>query len=335
MKKAAVVLFINILLIAVIVIAADLISSYKAYKENVKFVENSIIGSHEKAGEKDNYIPRFDWSLKMQPFSKFWNKERKNFNSLRRYIEGSDKNKKSIILFGCSFVEGDFLEPEETFGYKLAKLTGRTVYNRGFSGSGPEVMLWQTRNNKFYDDINKEPEYAVFVYINDHLRRIYFNTYGLDLRVYAGYKKNGNSLIEYVPKDIQMHRFNFMRKRTEERLYSSNLLKNEYKDKHFNFLKLHLEETRKELQKRYPNIKFIIIKYPQKLLREGMVLDTVKYAFYTDRWKELEDEGFIIYDLDKKLNVDITNDEYSLPDQHPNEKAWDVITEQLVKDFNL
>ena len=57
--------------------------------------------------------------------------------------------------------------------------------------------------------------------------------------------------------------------------------------------------------------------------------------YVTERWKELEDEGFIIYDLSKKLDTDITTNDYTFPDGHPNTKAWDIVSEKLVKDLNL
>ena len=64
--------------------------------------------------------------------------------------------------------------------------------------------------------------------------------------------------------------------------------------------------------------------------------DENKRIFYeTPLWEEFKKEGFIIYDLKEKIDVDLTNPEYLLPDLHPNAKAWNTVVPKLAKDFNL
>ncbi len=59
------------------------------------------------------------------------------------------------------------------------------------------------------------------------------------------------------------------------------------------------------------------------------------YIYFTNRWKELEDERFIVYDLKNKLKENLDSEEYKIPDEHPNTKAWDIIIENLLKDFPI
>ena len=57
--------------------------------------------------------------------------------------------------------------------------------------------------------------------------------------------------------------------------------------------------------------------------------------YTTDRWKELESEGFIVYDVMKETNSDMTSSEYTVFDGHHNEKAWELITNALIKKLGL
>ena len=117
-----------------------------------------------------------------------------------------------------------------------------------------------------------------------------------------------------------------------------NFMSKENADKNFDLVKAYFEDARRELQKRYPGIKFIIMKYPGKIdydenhqmLKNDYYLH---YIFRTPRWKELEDEGFIILDLTKYIDVNLSDEKYTFPDGHPNAKAWDIITERLVGDI--
>ena len=87
------------------------------------------------------------------------------------------------------------------------------------------------------------------------------------------------------------------------------------------------------MKKHYPDIKFIIIKYPS----DGYSMDEpVPAAVYNSyRWKEFQNEGFIIYDLGQNINIDFSDKTFTLPDGHPNARTWKIITPKLVKDLNI
>lgn len=338
--KNTMIFIVNIIcILAVFLISDYFISKYEFERESQIALQDAM--QHNKFEElKDIFQPeKFHYSLKLIPFSQFYQQEQVFFESLRRKIEPADKEneKKPIIVFGCSFAYGALLEDTDTFEYKLSRLTNRTVYNRAFQGFGISPMLWMLRQDKFYEDLSgAEPEYVIYVYYVDHLRRIFYDKYGLDLNVWVSFDDVNNHLVESTPKDLYLTKFQLYKK-YKKYIIHNKIFANENKDINFDLLKLYFEESRKELQKRYPNIKFIIIKHPCSIatLADIGEENVQKYTYITPRWKELEDEGFIVYDLLDKLDVDITSNEYTFPDSHPNEKAWDVVTKKLVEDLNL
>ena len=90
-----------------------------------------------------------------------------------------------------------------------------------------------------------------------------------------------------------------------------------------------LKETKKELETRYPNIKFIIVRYQ---LEDD---DTYREAPFM--WEELEKQGFTIINSEDligrkfKYHSEDTNvDEY-----HPSEKVWDILLPPLIEKFNM
>ena len=87
-----------------------------------------------------------------------------------------NKDLKPIVLFGCSFAFGFGIDDEQTFSYKLSKYTNRTVYNRGLCGGGIQHVLYQLRREDFYKEI-PEPEYVIYLYISNHIRRMYKYAY--------------------------------------------------------------------------------------------------------------------------------------------------------------
>ena len=87
-------------------------------------------------------------------------------------------------------------------------------------------------------------------------------------------------------------------------------------------------------QNNNPNIKYVIVKHPAG--KDEKIHNTKMETFYNSpRWKELEDEGFIIYDIEKEFSQDFTDKELMRPDHHPSAKAWNIFTNKFVKDLNL
>ncbi len=299
-----------------------------------RFQFNQFVNQVYDSDEKKKYSPKFNYSLRTIPFKDYWLRNEEDFYCLNKKYLGYDKKKEKppIILFGCSFADGAFLRYNQTFGYKLSQLTNRTVDNRAYGGLGPGTMVWQTKSedlykyiNADYPEVSMQPEYAIYIFISDHFLRIYNDKFGGPIysKVTIGYDFTNDGLKESNSFLIWLCRFTCIK------LPIQNFYDRQSVDAHSGLFKAYITESRKELQKRYPNMKFIIIKHP---------IDEQHYnnpVYNCKVWEELKNEGFIIYDLKKEADIDIMSEQYALPDKHPNEAAWDAVTPKFVKDLNL
>ena len=100
-----------------------------------------------------------------------------------------DDTKRPIITMGCSFVFGEAIGEEDTLSYKLQQITNRKTYNYGTSAHGIQHVLYKLQNSSiFTPELN--PEYIVYVFIGDHLKRMYTNYFRVyDRAKYLAYKK--------------------------------------------------------------------------------------------------------------------------------------------------
>jgi len=322
MKKL---IFTNLILLIIGFFILDFIFDFLDYQNGVNTIKK--FAKQQNPNESVTVFPKYVYTIKMEHWGKVWLRFRNDFNSPRRITEGTSA-KKSIIVFGCSFAEGALLNDNETFEYKLSKKTGRTVYNRGFGRFGLGQMVYQTKQDLFYKDITKEPEYAIYIYMPDHINRIYTSKNG-DLHNYLSYENIDGELVETHPLFTQLRRFAIIKRF----FIIDDHLCLEYKDDQFDLVKLHFEEAYKELKKRYPNIKFIILKHPSTKTELNEPLKN--YIYTTNRWKELQDKGFIIIDLLNFDNVNFMDNKYIFPDGHPRAAAWDVVVDKITKDLDL
>lgn len=109
--------------------------------------------------ERDSWIKSCkslpdDWYYKTNNFTY-------KFNSLgHRSVEINELEKDFIFCIGCSFTEGAGLAVEHTYPYILGKTLGRTFYNAGKSGSGPDYVAL-TVMAILSQVSNKKPEYII------------------------------------------------------------------------------------------------------------------------------------------------------------------------------
>ena len=266
----------------------------------------------------------FRYSIKIKSFDRIWQIRKKYFFKSKEETE-TYKNP-PILLFGCSFAAGSV---EEHFGTQISQKTKRITYNFGSSGLGIANMYNQISQPDFFEIIEKTgtPEFAFYIYISDHIYRLYSDKYGIMNKVYI------NDDIQ--PPDLkttlirQATRFT-----TTRELFLSNLYKTKLNEKHnnenFDLLIKYFKKSRNKLLQKYPNIKFVILKYPTK----DIGYTEHNKLFNSEKWKELENDNFIVIDLKKYVNVDLTDENYIFSDYHPNKAAWDVITDKLANDIN-
>lgn len=233
---------------------------------------------------------------------------------LYRPVENKNSKKKPIVLFGCSFIQGHKLNDNQTVSYKLGKYTGRPIYNRASGGWGTQHMLYQLRSDKFYKQV-PQPEYVIYTYIEDHINRIHVC---LEPVLYGGlptfvYLNFYNKLI-YNPMSITF------------RFPSLSFVKEGFYYKYTtpaskaNLLKLHILDSKKEIDKHWPGTKFVVFIYEPNY-------EIVSIA------DELRKNGIQTCYFRYFMGSDNNDPRYttSQTDTHPNAEAWTVLVPKLVK----
>lgn len=242
-----------------------------------------------------------------------------------------DENKKSIFTIGCSFTFGNNIKPDETIAYKLQELTKRKVYNKGQSTWGPQFVLRDIQLDEHFNGKEiVEPEYFIYTFISDHIRRLYCDYFYISNNaIYNLYSIKDNKLILNPPKA----RFvNYLQITTFARRLNWLIFQMTPNDKKFDRLKLYMLTMRDELKKRFPDSKFVIVVYNSEADTEH---NNIK-PFKTNRWSELEDEEIIVIRFDTPEYNFLTENEYLASDgQHPSAKAWDRLVPVIAQRLNL
>lgn len=243
---------------------------------------------------------------------------------------GLQYKNKPIMLFGCSFAYGMWLNDNQTFAYKLSELTKRPVYNRAYTGWGIQQMLYQLNRKDFYTEV-KEPEYIIYIFIPDHEKRLLQTLYDFF---------SGEPYLKYVEKDGQLEEATriptfFLRFYTvramlcaEQQNAYSKINYKKY-NQIFDLMEKTFIESKRVANQHFPNTKFIILKYYGADAPDSWFMKT-------ERWHELEKKGFIVVDTKELVGRYLDKPEDLCPDiLHPSEKAWDIVTPKLVKKLNL
>lgn len=325
MKNILKLIIINLSLLVILLIAIEFI----IYK-------NAVVEYHNyyKTISKIVPPPTFigSYKTKYHPQTIQYLETTKNYE-IRPFEESPKNIKKPILIFGCSFAHGStFLNDDQTASHKLSKLTHRNVYNFAMCGCGLQHMLYiiQNRLDKYLSK-NIEPEYAIYFYIPNHLQRLrvtifpnmFFNGTVLHYNMKNGQLVKENRSDSFIYRTFLAKSFFYNKDRKREQ--------NKTQDMYDNFSNANeiLKATRDELKQRYPNIKFIIVKY--QIEND----DTYREAPFM--WETLEKEGFIIVNSEdligrkfKYHSEDTTIDEY-----HPSEKAWDTLIPPLIEKIGL
>ena len=275
---------------------------------------------------KNGYIP-FHGGIKKDNIDlNYFPSEENNYG---RSPEGLQyKKKKPVVIFGCSYAYGFLLNKNQTLSYKLAQSTKRPVYNRAFTAWGSAHMLTQVRDELFYKQV-PEPEYAIFLSMRDHFRRLYIITFMsnemLFENFYIRYKEKNGELIRITNKNNFL---NFIKRlyitQKFHHFYVNNIvLKKDDYTNGYEFYFKQLSESKKEMQKHWQNTKYVFILY-DTLKDEDILLNMLK------------DDGFIVLNLPKLTDENLLDKKYILEkDGHPNEAAWDLLTPIIAKELKL
>ena len=241
-----------------------------------------------------------------------------------RAPEGLEYPNKPIVLFGCSFTYGMFLEKEQTFSYKLSHLTKRPTYNRALTGWGIQHMLYQCGFYKFYTTI-PEPEYVIFTYIDDHLRRLHtlsISSYDLLTQdQYLRYKEKNNKLtpIKNENKLISFLKATYIIREIHSQYIRKKIFINNNRKNSILFAVKHFKLSKERMQKHWKNTKYIVIFY-----------DTENEFLKS----ELEKIGYTVITT-KELTTENLQEEKYLEYKHPTEEAWNLLTPLIAEKLSI
>ncbi len=317
-KKIFKILLLNLFLTIPILLLFEIYFCFFNALENTINIKkiNSNINKFDflKNGIKFNII---NYSS-LKPYIYF---NRKDFRPPALYLNSQNSqtyDKKSIIIAGCSFAYGDFLENTEAFHSQLSKYTHRNVFNLGLSGGSTREILYILKNKNILNNLVDNPnnvEYFIYIYIDDHKKRLYSNVRPLvpSFISIKNYKK-----LQYINIPLFINH-SYLIRYINKFLYHKGFFINQNK-----LFKLYMKETKDKLKTNLKNSEFLILVYEYNPTYKEMKM-----------FKELEKDGFKIIYLDKILNVNIHDKKYKLEDGHPNAKAWEVIVPALAKELNL
>lgn len=323
------IIILNIFFVFLVLFVAD-------YFTYLKF-KNDYIKNHEDVLEfcppieyLDKYKSGFSQNTLM-----FQNGETNNFDYFRPISGEEYKNKNSILIFGCSFAYSFGLEDNQTISEKLSQFTKRTIYNFGGCACGIQHMyrLITFSNEALFKKITNPPSHVIYIYIPSHIQRLQSNMFpspllnnGRNLQ----YKIENNELKEkFSPIDIFSQTFLISAFYYQKDL-SMDFYDSKIKDENSELAYKLFSESKKILKEKYPNIKFIILRYEvTDEIEEGMENSEI--------WNKLEQNGFIIINSSdligrkfKYESEDTNQDGY-----HPSEVAWDLLVPKLVEELNL
>lgn len=273
-------------------------------------IEFCLFYSFSKGDSKIKY------NLKPIPYKNFLE------YSFPREPVGLQYKNRPIILTGCSYIYGLFMEDNHTPYYKLSELTKRPVYIYALPGKGLQHTLYILQN-KFYDTSIKDPEYFIYVMMGDHIRRMYSQTMFDDFMGYPLYHINHKTGEIKQTSDIYPIYRKFFTYYFIKNIIYFNWFQYDYKTHEDNAF-VYFRAIRKEIERQYPNIKFVILLYDD-------------YNKFGLDFLKLEKEGFIVLQTKELTGVNLQVKDYQVSekDTHPTEKAWDIVIPALVKKLKM
>lgn len=247
-----------------------------------------------------------------------------------RKIDYGDKNKPSILFFGCSYIYGWYVDENETIPYLVTKYTGRTTVNRGVPGGCIMNMFDDLNSSDFLTQAKSlpKPDYIIYLWINDHLNRISRFYESPCIRenenfyeLYPEWSEKNGKLIKTFPPKWTYPFYSLFSVKAYHLFLSQNFA--EKKDeKMLRYFKMAKNQCKKD----FPNARFVVIQYidcSRKLMSEKLK-------------RNLENEGISVLNAEDLAGHELVSDEWRTIDkEHPNGKAFEDITKGLVKELNL
>ncbi len=272
-------------------------------------------------------------NMKRVAHYKYFEQDFRNYicdDGFRKPSVGAHYKGEDIILAGCSYTWGDYLEYKDTFGAVLTKFFPKyKVYNIGMTGASPKETLYILRNYEKYQNkkilptLTKENDVKYFIYtaIPDQKIRIFVNhRFFVPTPLFKIQKsKSGEKQLKYYESNNPIYK-----------TFAYSVCANKYMppkifDKYIkNLFTLYMQEIKKEVETIYPNAKFVLFIYDNYVFQSN--------EFDTQAIKNL---GIDVIKLNEISTIDFSNEKYQTFESHPNGKAWQEIVPLLGKELDL
>ena len=237
-------------------------------------------------------------------------------------------SKRPIVLLGCSYAEGTGLEDEQNLSYKLFKKTSRSVFERAIAGGGPQLALHQFETGEMKQEV-PDAEYIIYVYCDYHLNRLYgYQMDYISTEVNQRYKLKDNKLVKIKQPDFPFY-YSFFFVKNIQQLIENYSTQNEYET--YSLFNAVMSELLTQAKNNYNDVKFVILLYPSANLSHNT--NEIMPQFEIEKLKSM---GFIVINAEELTTLPIRREEYRIGDKdHPSEKAWDAVIDNLIKELNL
>ncbi len=284
----------------------------------------------------DEPIPGFEYYID-KPYVMFTEFDgffsgKDNFFSGRLPVGLKYYDKKPIVLFGDSYMYGQYLKPEQSFHYKLSEAIKRPVYNRAVSGTAFATMYYQV-DSEYSDNFYREvpPSDTVFyLVINHHWWRTLAlgDTYVLGKLYYMRYTPKHGKLVmdNYKNKFYNFIKSSYTIRYLNLKYIDWYLTKGNSAEKLTNLALTYFKETRRVLEEKWnTKIKFVVVFYQTPNIIHSELLKN-----------KLKANGFVVIDTNELTNEDLNSEKYMMKNNlHPTEAAWDLLTPLIINAANL
>lgn len=318
-KKKILIILTNIFLI----ILTFFIIDYFAYKHYAEI----FLKKMPEIWQVEPYSYKVTFPPDMQDFGNYFD-GRSNLGGGRKPDGLNYTDSMPLVIFGCSYAFGQYLNPNQTFSYKLSELLKRPVYNRSTPGASFSFMYRQALTDDFYKTI-PECDTVIYIMMPDHARRIYLNYFDVtNLCIIPQFKQKKDKLIL---KNYNNKFLNFINSLYIAKILNHNYAEKmyedpKYADKTTDFILLHFKLTKEELEKKWnKKVNFYVILYEDYDISNK------------DKLREkLETNGFHVISTKELTNENLSNEKYMMQDNHhPTEAAWDLLTPKIIEKLEL
>ncbi len=323
MKSFFLVIFIN----AIVFVIGFFLANYFCYR---LYFESEI--KEKPTPLVDTHIPQFNLLYPKYiviPYTDLTNlfNDKNNINQGRKPV-GLEYKSKPILIFGDSFAHGQYLNPNQNFGYKLSQLLKRPVYNRAIPGSGFQHMYFQvspTYSDEFFKVIPKTDDVIYIMILDHYLRMLIFSDFsviGDNFHVRYSWKNNKLVMDDYNSKWLNFLKNSYLIKAINLKYLSFTIGCPLFAERYTQKALIYFLETRKSLEQHWNNkIKFTVILYENKPIAYKSLLK-----------QKLLENNFNVIETSELTNEDLDTGIYLMPENlHPTEAAWDLLTPKIAE----